>query len=74
MKKGKLKVKDLIMAFVAFSFYPSAISDCESFYRRIENVYVFTKGVDDNRVIPFFNQKSTVGRASPPKFIPIQKT
>ena len=52
----KLYLTDLMMDYDAVSLYPSAISDSESFYPRIETGYVYTPDLNNFLVNDFHNK------------------
>ena len=59
----ELSFKDLLWDFDAVSLYPSAMSDPESIYPRIETGYAYTKDMNDDLVNKFNNQTFTQGSA-----------
>ena len=58
----ELSLNDFLWDFDAVSFYPSAMSDPESIYPRVETGYAFTPDMNDdlveNFIIQTFNQRS----------------
>ena len=59
----ELSLNDLIWDFDAISFFPSAMSDPESIFTRIETGYTFTPDMNEDLVNNFINQTFTQGNA-----------
>ena len=59
----RLSLSDLLWEFDIVSLYPSAMSDPESIYSRIESGYVFTKDMNNELVNKFNTQTFTQGSA-----------
>ena len=59
----ELSLNDLLWDFDADSLYPSAMSDPESIYPRIETGYAFTPDMNEDVVNKFNNQTFTQGSA-----------
>ena len=58
-----LSLSDLLWDFDAVSLYPSAMSDPESIYPRVETGLAFTKDMNDELVNKFNTQTFTQGSA-----------
>ena len=59
----QLSLNDLLWDFDAVSLYPSAMSDPETIYPRMETGYAFTPDMKDDLVEKFLNQTFNEGSA-----------
>ena len=62
-KLQELSLNNLLWDFDAVSLHPSAMSDPESIYPRIETGYAFSPYMNDELVEKFNNQTFTQGSA-----------
>ena len=59
----ELSLNDLLWSYDANALYPSAMSDPESIYPRIETGYAYTPDINGELVEKFINQTFTQGSA-----------